>query len=70
MARLRRRKPEHAALDAFRKQHRGERVEVVFVRQQEHGRDPLEPRAPAGGGREQLTRRQFELRLCLICSRC
>ncbi len=39
---------------------RGERVEVVLARQQEHRRDLLEPGAAAGGRREQLTGRQLE----------
>ena len=63
MAALRRRQPVHASLDAFCQQHGGERVEVVLVCQQEHGRDSLEPRAAAGGRREQLTRGQFQPRL-------
>ena len=57
VAELRRRKPVYTALDGFRQQHRGERVEVILVGQQEHGRDALESRAAAGGRREQLTRR-------------
>jgi hypothetical protein len=52
-----RRKPVYAPLDAFRQQHRGERVEVVLVRQQQHGRDSLQSRTAAGGRREQLTGR-------------
>jgi Cytochrome bd terminal oxidase subunit I len=43
-----RRKPVDTPLDAFRQQHRGERVEVVLVRQQQHGRDALQSRAAAG----------------------
>ncbi len=56
----RRCEPVDTALDVAGQQHRRERVEVVFVREQEHGRDLLEPGAPAGGGREQLTGRQLE----------
>ena len=60
VAALRRREPVDAAVDAVGQQHRGERVEVVLVRQQEHGRDLLKPRAAAGGCREQLTGCQLE----------
>ena len=60
VAALRRREPVDAAINTVGQQHRSERVEVVLVRQQEHGRDLLEPRAAAGGCREQLTGCQVE----------
>ena len=68
MAVLRRREPVDAAVDAVGQQYRGERVEVVLVRQEKHGRDlleraprPVRPRAATGCRSSPA---------CLICSRC
>jgi len=56
----RRREPVHATFDVALQHGRGERVEIVLCGQQEHRRDPLEPRAAAGRRGEQLARRQLQ----------
>ena len=55
-----RRETVYPPVDAGREQDRGQGVEVVFVRQQQHGRDPLQSRAAASGGGQQLAGGQLQ----------